>query len=208
IETSDDTVMDDVSKQGRMIADMDADVDVSLEDAKEVIVEKSADVVESANVQGRKAVSQVQIYQIDFKHANKVLSMQDDKGEPTELQEVVKVVTTAKLIIEVVTTASVTLTAAAPQLTTAVAPTLTTAPSDARRRKGVVIRDPQETATPSTIIHSEAKSKDKERRYSLTRFTLDQMLNNVRLEVEEESEVSLELLRFIRQQHQEGFQLE
>nr|GEV43849.1 hypothetical protein [Tanacetum cinerariifolium] len=36
-----------------------------------------------------------------------------------------------------------------------------------------------------------------ERRYPLTRFTLDQMLNNVRLEVEEDSEVSLELLRFI-----------
>nr|GEX49480.1 ubiquitin fusion degradation protein 1 homolog [Tanacetum cinerariifolium] len=34
-----------------------------------------------------------------------------------------------------------------------------------------------------------------ERRYPLTRFTLDQMLNAVRLEVEEESEVSLELLR-------------
>nr|GFB54410.1 hypothetical protein [Tanacetum cinerariifolium] len=31
------------------------------------------------------------------------------------------------------------------------------------------------------------------------------MLNNVRLEVEEESEVSLELLRFVRQQQQEGF---
>nr|GEZ76251.1 hypothetical protein [Tanacetum cinerariifolium] len=35
-----------------------------------------------------------------------------------------------------------------------------------------------------------------ERRYPLTRFTLDQMLNNVRLKVEEESEASLELLRF------------
>nr|GFA51344.1 hypothetical protein [Tanacetum cinerariifolium] len=43
-----------------------------------------------------------------------------------------------------------------------------------------------------------------ERKYPLTRFTLDQMLNVVRLEVEEESEVSLELLRFIRQQYQEG----
>nr|GEX35916.1 hypothetical protein [Tanacetum cinerariifolium] len=42
------------------------------------------------------------------------------------------------------------------------------------------------------------------RKYSLTRFTLDQMLNVVRLEVEEESEVSLELLRFTRQHHQEG----
>nr|GEX43798.1 hypothetical protein [Tanacetum cinerariifolium] len=37
-----------------------------------------------------------------------------------------------------------------------------------------------------------------ERRYPLTRFTQDQILNNVRLEVEEESEVSLELLRFGR----------
>nr|GEV03005.1 hypothetical protein [Tanacetum cinerariifolium] len=42
-----------------------------------------------------------------------------------------------------------------------------------------------------------------ERRYPLTRFTKDQMLNNVRLEVEEESEVSLELLRFVRRQQQE-----
>nr|GFA58471.1 hypothetical protein [Tanacetum cinerariifolium] len=35
-----------------------------------------------------------------------------------------------------------------------------------------------------------------EKRYPLTHFTLEQMLNNVRLEVEEESEMSLELLRF------------
>nr|GEW46772.1 ribonuclease H-like domain-containing protein [Tanacetum cinerariifolium] len=34
------------------------------------------------------------------------------------------------------------------------------------------------------------------------------MLNNVRLEVEEESEVSLELLRFVRQQQQEGYRPE
>nr|GEV28469.1 hypothetical protein [Tanacetum cinerariifolium] len=47
-----------------------------------------------------------------------------------------------------------------------------------------------------------------ERRYPLTRFTLDQMLNNVRLEVEEESEVSLELLIFVRRQQQEGYKLE
>nr|GEX09221.1 hypothetical protein [Tanacetum cinerariifolium] len=45
------------------------------------------------------------------------------------------------------------------------------------------------------------------KKYPLTKFTLSQMLNNVKLEVEEESEVSLESLRFIRQQHQEGAQL-
>nr|GEV13479.1 reverse transcriptase domain-containing protein [Tanacetum cinerariifolium] len=59
-----------------------------------------------------------------------------------------------------ITAASATITAATPQLTVA-APILTTAPNAARKRKGVVIRDPQETATPSIIIHLEAKSKDK-----------------------------------------------
>nr|GEV22962.1 reverse transcriptase domain-containing protein [Tanacetum cinerariifolium] len=162
IETSDDTIMDNVSKQGRIITDMDANVDVILEDAKEVVVEKSADVDENADVQGRQAESQAQIYQIDLEHANKVLSMQDDEVEPAELQEVMEVVTTAKLITEVVTASSATITTAAPQLTIAAAPTLTTAPSAARKRKGVVTRDHEETTTSSTIIHSEAKSKDKE----------------------------------------------
>nr|GEW84822.1 hypothetical protein [Tanacetum cinerariifolium] len=44
-----------------------------------------------------------------------------------------------------------------------------------------------------------------ERKYPLTRFTLEQMLNNVRLEVEEKSEMSLELLRLVRRQLQEGY---
>nr|GEX69012.1 uncharacterized mitochondrial protein AtMg00810-like [Tanacetum cinerariifolium] len=36
------------------------------------------------------------------------------------------------------------------------------------------------------------------RMYPLTRFTLEQMINNVKLEVEDESEMSLELLRLVR----------
>nr|GEY12013.1 hypothetical protein [Tanacetum cinerariifolium] len=43
-------------------------------------------------------------------------------------------------------------------------------------------------------VHGQEKVKN--RRYPLTRFTLDQMLNNVRLEVDEKSEVSFELLSF------------
>nr|GEW38936.1 hypothetical protein [Tanacetum cinerariifolium] len=39
-----------------------------------------------------------------------------------------------------------------------------------------------------------------ERRYPLSKFTLEQMLNVVRLQVEEQSEMSLELIRFTRQQ--------
>nr|GEU47585.1 hypothetical protein [Tanacetum cinerariifolium] len=44
-----------------------------------------------------------------------------------------------------------------------------------------------------------------EKKYPLIRFTLEQMLNNVRLEVEEESEMLLELLRLIRRQLNEGY---
>nr|GEX61519.1 hypothetical protein [Tanacetum cinerariifolium] len=44
-----------------------------------------------------------------------------------------------------------------------------------------------------------------EKKYPLTHFTLEQMLNNVRLEVEEESEMSLELLRLVTRQLNEGY---
>nr|GEW97556.1 hypothetical protein [Tanacetum cinerariifolium] len=168
IDTSDDTVMDDVSKQGGIIANIDADEDVVLEDAKDVAVEKSADVEDNADIHGRKAESQAKIYKIDLEHAKKVLSMEEEESKPAELQEVVDV-TTAKIITKVVTAASDIITAASTTITAAdvpitaatiaAAPTLTAAPS--RRRKGVVIKDHEETTTSSTIIHSEAKSKDK-----------------------------------------------
>nr|GEZ36913.1 hypothetical protein [Tanacetum cinerariifolium] len=160
VDTSEDTVTDDVSKQGRIIANIDADEDVTLKDvtdiAKEVAVDAEIEV--NADVQGRQAESQAQIYQIHLEHADKVLSMQDDEVEPAKLQEVVEAVTTAKLMTEVVTAASATITAATTLITTVV---ITTAPSAARRRKGVVIRDPKDTVTPSIITHSEPKSKDK-----------------------------------------------
>nr|GEV62391.1 retrovirus-related Pol polyprotein from transposon TNT 1-94 [Tanacetum cinerariifolium] len=44
-----------------------------------------------------------------------------------------------------------------------------------------------------------------EKKYPLTRFTLEQMLNNVRLEVKEESEMSLELARLVRRQLTGGY---
>nr|GFB19729.1 hypothetical protein [Tanacetum cinerariifolium] len=42
-------------------------------------------------------------------------------------------------------------------------------------------------------------------KYPLTRFTLEQMLKNVRLEVKEESKMSLKLLRLVRRQLTEGY---
>nr|GEV72686.1 hypothetical protein [Tanacetum cinerariifolium] len=183
VETSDDTVMDDESNQGRMIAEMDQDDAVVLKDDKEEDKEVSdavknveeAKVDESAQVQGRQVESQAKIYKIDMDHANKVLSMHEDKTEPAKVQEVVDVVTTAKLITEVVTAASETVTAASaiittaePQVSTATTVTLTAAPvrvadAPSRRRKGVIIRDPKEESTTSTIIPAETKSKDKEK---------------------------------------------
>nr|GEW99631.1 hypothetical protein [Tanacetum cinerariifolium] len=53
-DTSEDTVMDDVSKHGEIIANMDADEDVTLMDVavvtKEVAVEKTAEIKENADV--------------------------------------------------------------------------------------------------------------------------------------------------------------
>nr|GEW47308.1 hypothetical protein [Tanacetum cinerariifolium] len=132
VESSADTVMDDqedASKQGEIIANIDADEDVTLKDV--TAVKKTVEIEKDADVQGRP---------------------EDDELDPTNLKEVVKVVTTAKLMTEVVT--------AAATITTATT-LITAAPSAARRRKGVVIRDLEETATPSIIIHSEPKSKDK-----------------------------------------------
>nr|GEW47089.1 putative reverse transcriptase, RNA-dependent DNA polymerase [Tanacetum cinerariifolium] len=133
-----------------------ADVAAGAKDV--VVVEKDAEIEENADVQGRQVESQAQNYQTNLKHADKVLSMQDDELDPVELKEVVDVVTTAKLMTEVVTAASATINAANTPITVA---EITTAPSVARRRKGVVIKDPEETATPSIIIHFKPKSKDK-----------------------------------------------
>nr|GEV67780.1 hypothetical protein [Tanacetum cinerariifolium] len=49
VDTTNDTVMDDVSKHGRIIVDMDADVDITLKDiAKDVVVD--AEIEESADI--------------------------------------------------------------------------------------------------------------------------------------------------------------
>nr|GEX38473.1 copia protein [Tanacetum cinerariifolium] len=94
---------------------------------------------------------------------NKDVVLEDAK-DVADVEEM-DVVPTANIITEVVIAASTTIIAAdasIPAATIATAPTLTAAPS--RRRKGVVIRDPEETTTTSIIIHSEANSKDKGKR--------------------------------------------
>nr|GFA16134.1 hypothetical protein [Tanacetum cinerariifolium] len=124
-----------------------------------------------------------------FKQGRMTANMDEDVEEAQA-----RVVEAAKLMTEVVTTAQPTTTAAqVPK------------PSTPRRKRGVIIQDPEETAT-LVIVHSRVQVHVitftttqmillVEKKYPLTHFTLQQMLDNVRLEVEEESEISLEMLR-------------
>nr|GFB92227.1 hypothetical protein [Tanacetum cinerariifolium] len=130
IESFDD--MADVFNQGRMIDDMDKDEGIEL----------------------------AEIYNLDLDHSSKVLSMQEDDSE---VQEVVEIVTTAKPITDVVTAASqvsaasATISAAKPSIPAA-APTVVAAYT--RRRKGVIIRDPEEELSSKTPAET-PKLKDK-----------------------------------------------
>nr|GEW40899.1 hypothetical protein [Tanacetum cinerariifolium] len=123
------------------IAKLDADEDVTLEKV-------AAEVAKDVDIQERLEESQAHVYHLDLEYAQKVLSMQDDEAEPAELKEVIKVVTTAKLMTEVVIAAATTITAA-----------LMPKAGAAKRRKGVVIRHPEETDTSSVIVHFEPKIK-------------------------------------------------
>nr|GEU97938.1 hypothetical protein [Tanacetum cinerariifolium] len=119
VESSADTVMDDqedASKQDG-IAKLDDDEDFTLEEVDDEVAMDADDT---------------------------------DEAEHAEVEEVMEVVTVSKLMTEVVTTAATTITTA--QVPKASAP---------RRRRGVVIQDPKETATTSVIVHSDVKSKDK-----------------------------------------------
>nr|GFC87097.1 hypothetical protein [Tanacetum cinerariifolium] len=125
--------MEVVFNQERMVDDLDKDERI------ELVVDqvKDADIAET---KGRHAVEQAEkqaeIYHMDLDHPSKVLSMQEDDSE---VQELVEVVTTTKLITEVVTAAtsqvsaaSATISAAKPSIPAA-APTVTVAYT--RRRK-------------------------------------------------------------------------
>nr|GEU59713.1 hypothetical protein [Tanacetum cinerariifolium] len=145
----------DVVNQGRMISELDKDEGIELVDEQ---------VKDIAEVKGRQTDKQAEIYQLDLDHPSKDLSMQEDDSE---VQEVVEVVTTAKLITEVVTAAtsqvsaaSATIPATKPSISVAA---LTVVAAYTRRRKGVIIRDPKEELSSKTPAETptDAKSKDK-----------------------------------------------
>nr|GEX96160.1 hypothetical protein [Tanacetum cinerariifolium] len=152
VESSDD--VENVFNQGRIIVDMDQDEGI------ELVADQEKDAEKDTEVKGRHADKQAEIYNIDLDHSSKVLSMQKDD---TEVQEAVEVVNTAKLMTEVVTAAATQVAATSTPIPAAKPKTLTitTAPAvSTRRRKGVVIRDPEEELSSDTPAET-PKVKDK-----------------------------------------------
>nr|GEU75050.1 hypothetical protein [Tanacetum cinerariifolium] len=122
---------------------------------------ESSDDIEDVFNQGRmiddmdkdKGIELAEIYNLDLDHSSKVLSMQEDDSE---VQEVVEILNISKLITDVVTAASQV--SAASATISAAAPTVVVAYT--RRRKGVIIRDPEEELSSKTPAET-PKVKDK-----------------------------------------------
>nr|GEY69317.1 hypothetical protein [Tanacetum cinerariifolium] len=112
IESSADTDIEDASNQGNMITDLDRDTNVALMDDEET--EKKAEDAQ-------------------------VLSMQEDKPE---VQEAVEVVTTAKLITEVVAAVSESVIAASVTIAAVPTATITAAPVRSKDKgKGIMVEE-------------------------------------------------------------------
>nr|GFC98709.1 hypothetical protein [Tanacetum cinerariifolium] len=136
--------MENVFNQRRISVDMETDEGV------ELVVDQEKD----TEVEGRQAEVQAEIYNIDLDYSSKVLSMQEDD---TEVQEAVKVVTTAKLITEVVIVAATQVVAASTPISAAKPKALKIAAAPAvstRKRKRIVIRDPEEELHIDTLVET------------------------------------------------------
>nr|GEX26932.1 hypothetical protein [Tanacetum cinerariifolium] len=145
VNTSDDTIMEDVSNQGRMIDELDRDEGVALMGEKEE--EKKAEEVKviagNGRVQGRQAEIQAEIYQIDMDYPSKVL----------------KVATTANAPVSA---ASTIILAVEPKIPAATITQVKVATASTRRRRGVIIRDPEEESSAKTPAETKSKDKGKE----------------------------------------------
>nr|GEX83641.1 hypothetical protein [Tanacetum cinerariifolium] len=150
IDSSDN--VENIFNQGRISVDMEIDEGIELE----------VDQEKDAEVEGRHADTQAEIYNIDLDHSSKVLSMQED----TEVQEAVEVVTTVKLITEAVTAAATQVAAASTHIPATKPKILKIAAAalavSTRRRKGVVIRDPEEELHIDTPAETPTEELDKE----------------------------------------------
>nr|GEU42677.1 hypothetical protein [Tanacetum cinerariifolium] len=117
-----------------------------------------AEYVAASSCCGQKA--QDEAYNLDLDHQEKVLNMIDVNDEdPADVEEVLEVVKAAKLITKVVTTAGVDVNAANIQ-DTPITVAEATKVSVPRKRRGVIIQDPEETTTIVTV-QPKVQAKDK-----------------------------------------------
>nr|GEY41215.1 hypothetical protein [Tanacetum cinerariifolium] len=186
IESSDD--MEDVFNQERMIDDLDKDEGIELVKDADIAETKVRHVAEQAEKQAK-------IYHLDLDHPSKVLSIQEDDSK---VQEVVEVVTTAKIITDVVTSASqvsaasATISAAKPSFPAA-APTVVAAYT--RRRKGVIIRDPEEelsSKTPAETPKLKDKGKAKRRKLNEEAQEAEDLKKHLEVVDDEDDDVFIE----------------
>nr|GEZ15903.1 hypothetical protein [Tanacetum cinerariifolium] len=131
------------------------DIVHKLEEENRILKDKS---FKSAKIND---VAPVEDKEESFKQGRMIADMDEDdinEEEPAEVEEVLEVVTTAKLIIEVVTTGE-------PATTAAQVPKV----SAPRRRRGVVIQDSEET-TASGIMHIKQVKKGERQNNAVMRY--------------------------------------
>nr|GEV96955.1 hypothetical protein [Tanacetum cinerariifolium] len=169
---------------------------------------ESSDDVENVFNQGRmivdmdqdKRIELAEIYNIDLDHSSKVLSMQEDD---TKVQEAVEVVTTVKLMTEVVTAAATQVAAASTSIPAAKPKTLTITTAhvvSTRRRKGVVIRDAEEELSSDTPAET-PKVKDKGKEILIE--ALKSMKKKDQIEMD--AEHARKLQEEINKEHEESY---
>nr|GEV50190.1 retrovirus-related Pol polyprotein from transposon TNT 1-94 [Tanacetum cinerariifolium] len=141
------------SKQERKIAHIDADVKINLEKV------------------------QAEAYNLDLDHQEKVLSMLDvNDEEPVDVEEVLEVVTTTKLITKVVTNIKDDVNAASVQ-DTPITDASVEVPKP-RKRKGVIIQDSEETTTTVTV-QPKKFVKERFKKTKPKNFSDDYLLNTL-----------------------------
>nr|GEZ09203.1 hypothetical protein [Tanacetum cinerariifolium] len=215
VESSDD--MENVFNQGRIIADTDQDEGIEL----------VADQEKDAEFKGRHADKQAEIYNIDLDHSSKVVpaSIPIPAAKPKILTITAAPASREEMEAEdEEIIKSINETPAQKAAKRRKLHEQAKEDEDLKKQLEVVEDEDDDVfieATPigrktmfektdgqdaiwrnQQSVYGQALVKI-EKRYLLSKFTLEQLVNVVRLKVEEESDMSLELLRFTRQQLQE-----
>nr|GFB50310.1 hypothetical protein [Tanacetum cinerariifolium] len=122
-------------------------VNVDIDEGLELVVHQEKD----AEIEGRQADTQAEIYNIDLDHSSKVLSMQEDDAEVVPAFKPV--------VVAISTPISVAKPAAKPKVLKIV---LAASAVSTRKRKGVIIRDSEEELhddTPAETLYVKDKGK-------------------------------------------------